>query len=229
MGQKVNPNGFRIGFTHTWPSTWFARRGRYRTFLLDDVRIRHFIRARMKESGISQIEIERGKNIAVTIHTSKPGVIIGKQGAAIEELRKNLEQVFGGLFQVDIREVRSPDSDAEVIAETIQGQIQRRMPYRRAVKMALEKAMQSGALGIKVTIAGRLNGAEIARRELLKEGNIPLQTLRANVQHAVRHAVTKFGTIGVQVWVYKGMVFKKVEHVQSSALQNRQLSAEHSS
>jgi len=218
MGQKVNPNGFRIGFTHTWPSTWFARGRRYKTFLLDDVRIRRFIRARIKESGISQIEIERGKNITVTIHTSKPGVIIGKQGAAIEELRKNLEQIFGGVFQVDIREVRSPDSDAEVIAETIQGQIQRRMPYRRSVKMALEKAMQGGALGIKVTVAGRLNGAEIARRDLFKEGNIPLQTLRANVQHAVRHSMTKFGTIGVQVWVYKGMVFKKVEHVQSAKL-----------
>lgn len=218
MGQKVNPNGFRIGFTHTWPSTWFARGRRYRNLFLDDVRIRRFIRERLKDSGVSQIEVERSKKVTVTIHTSKPGVIIGKQGAAIEDLRKELERRFNGSFEVDIREVRNPDSDAAVIAETIQGQIQRRMPYRRAVKMAIEKAIQGGALGIKVTVAGRLNGAEIARRDLFKEGNIPLQTLRANVQHAVRHAVTKFGTIGVQVWVYKGMVFKKVEHVQSAKL-----------
>lgn len=218
MGHKVNPNGFRIGFTRTWPSTWFARGRKYRNLFLDDIRIRRFIRERLKDSGISEVEVERGKKVTVTIHTSKPGVIIGKQGAAIEELRKELERRFEGSFDVDIREVRNPDSDAEVIAETIQGQIQRRMPYRRAVKMAIEKAIQGGALGIKVTVAGRLNGAEIARRDLYKEGNIPLQNLRANVQYAVRHAATKFGTIGVQVWVYKGMVFKKVEHVQSAKL-----------
>lgn len=218
MGQKVNPNGIRIGLTRTWPSTWFARRRKYRDFFLQDVLIRRSIVSRMKEAGISHIDIERGKKISVAIHTSKPGVIIGKQGAAIEDLRKGLELRFGGSFEVDIREIRSPDADAEVIAETIQGQIQRRMPYRRAAKMALEKAMQGGALGVKVSVAGRLNGAEIARGETFKDGNIPLQTLRANVQFAKRHAVTKYGTIGVQVWVYKGMVFKSVQDVQSSSL-----------
>lgn len=218
MGQKVNPNGFRIGFTHTWPSTWFARGNKYRDLLLQDVRIRRYILGKIKEAGISGIDIERGKKVTVTIHTSKPGVIIGKQGAAIEELRKDLERRFGGSFEVDIREIRSPDADAEVIAETIQGQIQRRMPYRRAVKMAIEKAMQAGAVGVKVTVSGRLNGAEIARDELFKEGNIPLQTLRANIQLAKRHAITKFGTIGVQVWVSKGMVFKKIRQAQSASL-----------
>jgi small subunit ribosomal protein S3 len=218
MGQKVNPNGFRIGFTHTWPSTWFARGKKYGEFLLQDVLVKRFIREKYKEAGISLIEIERTKKVVVTIHTSKPGVLIGKQGAAIEELRKELERNFHTTFAVEIQEIRTPDVDAAVIAETIQGQIQRRMPYRRAVKMAVEKAMQAGAIGIKVTVSGRLNGAEIARDDLFKEGNVPLQTLRANIQHAKCHALTKFGTIGVQVWVYKGMVFKKIKQIQSATL-----------
>lgn len=220
MGQKVNPNGLRIGITHSWPSSWFAEGRKYRDLLLQDVRIKRFIRGKMKDAGISLIEIDRGKKVSVAIHTSKPGVIIGKQGAAIEELRKELERAFGGSFEVNIQEIRSPDADADVIAETIQGQIQRRMPYRRASKMAMEKAMQAGALGIKISVCGRLNGAEIARSELFKEGNVPLHTLRANIQHAVRHARTSYGTIGVQVWVYKGMVFRKIQQMQSANLQS---------
>lgn len=216
MGQKVNPNGLRIGLTHTWPSTWFAKKGKFRDLFLQDVKVKRYIKEKIKEGGISLIEIERGKKATVTIHTSKPGVIIGKQGAAIEDIKKDLLNRFGTPFDVEVREVRTPDADAEVIAETIQGQIQRRMPYRRAVKMAIEKAMQAGAIGVKVTVSGRLNGAEIARDDLFKEGNVPLQTLRANIQHAKKHAVTKFGTIGVQVWVYKGMVFKKIQQVQSA-------------
>ncbi|KKW39250.1 30S ribosomal protein S3 [Candidatus Peribacteria bacterium RIFOXYC2_FULL_55_14] len=218
MGQKVNPNGMRLGITHSWPSTWFASGRKYRDLLVQDVRIREHIKKRLKEAGISSIEIERSKKTSITIHTSKPGVIIGKQGAAIEELRKDLEKAFGGSFEVNIQEIRNPDGDAEVIAETIQGQIQRRMPYRRAAKMAMEKAIQGGAKGIKILVAGRLNGADIARSELFKEGNIPLQTLRADVQFARRHAVTTFGTIGVKVWIYKGMVFKKVREAQSASL-----------
>jgi small subunit ribosomal protein S3 len=218
MGQKVNPNGLRIGITHTWPSTWFARGQRYRDLLLQDVLIKKLIRGKVKESGISEIEIERGKKVRVKIVTSKPGVLIGKQGSAIEDLRKELEKRFGGSFEVDVQELRNPDADAHVIAESIQGQIERRMPHRRACKMAMEKAMQSGALGVKITVSGRLNGAEIARFDSFKEGNVPLQTLRANIQYAVRHAVTKYGTIGICVWVYKGMVFKKVQQVQSASL-----------
>lgn len=218
MGQKVNPNGARLRITHSWPSTWFARGKKYRELFLDDVRIKRYIRERLPDAGISEIGIDRSKRTSVSIHTSKPGVIIGKQGAAIEELRKELEKRFGGSFEVNIQEIRAPDTDAAVIAETIQGQIQRRMPYRRAAKMAMEKAMQAGAQGIKITVSGRLNGAEIARRELFKEGNVPLQTLRANVQFTVRHAATMYGIIGVKVWVYKGMVFKKVQQVQSSSL-----------
>ncbi|MBM3227353.1 30S ribosomal protein S3 [Candidatus Peribacteria bacterium] len=221
MGQKVNPNGIRIGITHSWPSTWFARGKKFRELFVQDVQIRRYIGERMKDAGISQIDIDRGKKVSVAIHTSKPGVIIGKQGAAIEELRKDLERRFGGSFEVNIQEIRSPDTDAVVIAETIQGQIERRMPYRRAAKMAIEKALQAGALGVKISVSGRLNGAEIARSEYFREGNVPLQTLRANVQMATRHAVTTYGTIGVQVWVYKGMVFKKVQQMQSSALSSK--------
>lgn len=218
MGQKVNPNGFRLGVTHTWKSTWFAKGKKYRQMFLQDTLIRRYVNGKLPDAGISHIDIERNKKTSLSIHTSKPGVIIGKQGAAIEELRKDLEKQFGGSFEVNIQEIRNPDADAQVIAETIQGQIQRRMPYRRAAKMAVEKAMQSGAQGIKVMVSGRLNGAEIARSDQFKEGNIPLQTLRANVEFARRDAKTGFGTIGVKVWVYKGMVFRKVEHVQSATL-----------
>ncbi len=221
MGQKVNPNGFRIGFTHSWPSTWFAKGKKFSELLLQDVQIRRYIPTRMKESGISSVEIDRGKKVTVTIRTSKPGVLIGKQGAAIEELRKELERKYGGSFLVEVQEIRNPDADPEVIAESIVGQIERRMPYRRAVKMAIEKAMGAGALGIKVTVSGRLNGAEIARDDMFKQGNVPLQTLRADIQLARKHALTKFGTIGIQVWVYKGMVFKKVKQIHTAALQQK--------
>lgn len=218
MGQKVNANGFRIGVTHTWTSTWFARGAKYRDLFLQDQRIKRFINSKLKEAGISDIAIERGKKVKVSIISSKPGIIIGKQGAAIEDLRKDLEQKFGTSFEVDIQEMRNPDADAYNIAESIVGQIARRMPYRRACKMAIEKAIQAGAQGVKIKVSGRLNGAEIARSDLFKEGNIPLQTLRADITLARKHAVTKFGTIGVQVWVYKGMVFKNVQQMKSASL-----------
>lgn len=218
MGQKVNPNGMRLKITRGWDSTWFASGKKFQGLFLQDVRIKRYINKRLPDAGISKIEIDRSKRVGVTIHTSKPGVIIGKQGSAIEQLRQDLEKQFDEKFEVNIQEIRNPDADAQVIAETIQGQIQRRMPYRRAAKMAIEKAMQSGALGIKIKVAGRLNGAEIARSEIFKDGNIPLQTLRANVQFATKHAKTTYGTIGVQVWIYKGMVFKKIKQAQSAAL-----------
>jgi small subunit ribosomal protein S3 len=218
MGQKVNANGFRLGITQVWPSTWFARGRKYRDVLLEDLKIRQYLQKKLPDAGVCRVEMVRDKRTTVMIHTSKPGVIIGKQGAAIEELRKDLERMFGGHFEVNIQEVRNPDANPHVIAENIQGQIQRRMPYRRAVKMAIEKALQGGARGVKIRVSGRLNGAEIARSELFKEGNIPLQTLRADVQFARRHALTGYGTIGVQVWVYKGMVFKKVSQAKSGSI-----------
>ena len=221
MGQKVNPNGIRIGITHSWASTWFAKGKKFRELFIQDVQIRRYIGERMKDAGICQIDIDRNKKTTVVIHSSKPGVIIGKQGAAIEDLRKDLERRFGGSFEVNIQEIRSPDSEPAVIAENIQGQIERRMPYRRAAKMAMEKAMQAGALGVKITVSGRLNGTEIARSDTFREGNVPLQTLRANITMATRHAVTTYGTIGVQVCVYKGMVFKKIQQIQSATLTSK--------
>lgn len=219
MGQKVNPNGFRIGIFKAWSSTWFAEGKQFRDLLLQDVLVKRHIKAKLKEAGISDILIERGKKTLVTIKTSKPGIIIGKQGAAIDDIRKELDKKFGGTsFQVEVQEVRNPDADAAVIAENIQMQIERRMPYRRAAKQAIEKAMASGALGVKISLAGRLNGAEIARSDTFKEGNIPLQTLRADIQFARRHALTKYGTIGVQVHVFKGMIFKNTQQMQSNAL-----------
>ncbi len=218
MGQKVNPNGFRLGITHSWPSSWFGEKDKYREMFLSDVRIRRFLQKKFKDAGISLIEIDRSKKISVLIHTSKPGVIIGKQGAAIEDLRKLLQDTFGGSFEINVHEIRNPDADAFCVAESIQGQIQRRMPYRRACKMALEKALQSGAIGIKVSISGRLNGAEIARSEIFRDGNVPLQTLRANIQFATKHAVTTYGTIGIRVWIYKGMVFKKMKEATSASM-----------
>jgi small subunit ribosomal protein S3 len=219
MGQKVNPNGFRLGITTTWPSTWFAGKKKYKQYFLQDVAIRKFIHNRVRDAGMTRIEIERTKKISVSIHTSKPGVIIGKQGSAIDELKREMEKTFGERFEVNIREVRNPEADAYVIAETIRGQMERRMPYRRAVKMAVEKAMQAGALGVKIRVSGRLNGAEIARSELFKDGNVPLHTLRANVQFAIAHAATTYGALGIKVWVYKGMVFKQIQDVQSSSLE----------
>ncbi len=218
MGQKVNANGFRLGITHMWASTWFARGAKYRDLFLQDQKIKRYIMEKLKDAGISEILIERTKKVHVSIVSSKPGIIIGKQGAAIEELKKDLDARFGVSFEVDIQELRNPDADPSNIAETVQGQIQRRMPYRRACKMGIEKAMQAGALGVKISVSGRLNGAEIARGETFKEGNIPLQTLRADVRFAKKHAITKFGTIGIQVWVYKGMVFKSVQQAQSASL-----------
>lgn len=218
MGQKVNPNGFRLGITTSWPSTWFAGKKKFRALFLQDVAIRRYIHSRVKDAGITRIEIDRTKKVSVSIFTSKPGIVIGKQGSAIEELRKDMERSFGESFEVNIKEVRTPDTDAFVIAEVIRGQIERRMPFRRAAKMALEKAKQAGALGVKIRISGRLNGAEIARTELFKMGNVPLHTLRANIQFAIAHARTTYGTIGVKVWVYKGMVFKQVQEVQSASL-----------
>lgn len=225
MGQKVNPNGFRLGITHSWPSTWFATKKKFRDMFLQDVRIRRSIEKKYTDAGLSLIEIDRGKKTSILLHTSKPGVIIGKQGASVEILRKELEKEFGGSFEINVHEIRNPDAEAACIAESIKIQIERRMPYRRACKMAVEKAMQSGAIGVKVAISGRLNGAEIARDDSFKQGNVPLQTLRANIQFAVRHAITPYGTIGVQVWVYKGLVFKKIQEMKSVALTSLSQSA----
>jgi small subunit ribosomal protein S3 len=209
MGQKANPNDIRVGITTKWPSRWFATGKDYSAKLLQDMNIRKFLGERLKEASVARVEIERtSANISVSIFSSKPGVIIGRSGTAIEDLKKELNRTFNENFEVNIKEVKNPDLDAEILAESVAFQISRRVAFRRAAKGAIRKAIEAGAKGIKVEISGRLNGAEISRREFFLEGKIPLQTFRADISYSSRRAETTYGTIGVKVWVFRGEVFK---------------------
>ena len=216
MGQKVNPKSLRIGIIKTWDSKWFAGHNHFAKYFHEDLKIRKLIQDKLKNAGITKIEIERSaKKVVVNIHAAKPGLIIGRQGVAIEDLRDLLNRKFQQAFDVNVIEISSPDTSAQLIGEMVAGQIERRIAYRRAVKMALQKAIEGGAKGVKIQIAGRLNGVEIARREYFKEGNIPLHTLRADVDYAYVTAETTYGIIGIKVWVYKGLVFKKHKSEES--------------
>ena len=210
MGQKVNPKSFRLGTVSSWASRWFAPRREYAAVLHRDITLRRAIEERLVDSGLSRIEIERTSNdVKVHIFTSKPGIIIGRQGASIEELRADLSHRFGERIEVNIVEIKKPDADAKLIAENIARQIERRMPYRRIAKMAVTRAMENGLQGVKVRVAGRLNGADISRAEFFKEGNIPLHTIRADVDYAMARANTTYGVIGIKVWTCRGEVFDK--------------------
>jgi len=212
MGQKVNPKSLRIGIIKTWDSRWFATRKNYAKRFHADLALKKFISKKLQSAGITKIEIERSaKKVIVNIHAAKPGLIIGRQGVAIEDLRDELNRKFNENFEVNIIEIPNPDLSAQLIGELVAHQVEKRIAYRRAVKMALQKAMEAGAIGVKIQIAGRLNGVEIARREYFKEGNIPLHTLRADIDYAHVNANTTYGVIGIKVWVYKGLVFKKNE------------------
>lgn len=212
MGQKVNPKSLRIGIIKTWDSRWFASRKNYAKKFHADLALRKFINNKLQSAGVTKIEIERSaKKVVVNIHAAKPGLIIGRQGVAIEDLRDELNKKFNENFEVNIIEIQSPDLSAQLIGELVAVQIEKRIAYRRAVKMALQKAIEAGAIGVKILIAGRLNGVEIARREYFKEGNIPLHTLRADIDYAQVNANTTYGVIGIKVWVYKGLIFKKDE------------------
>jgi small subunit ribosomal protein S3 len=212
MGQKVNPTSLRIGIIKTWDSRWFAARKNYAKRFHADLALRKFINNKLQSAGVIRIEIERSaKKVIVNIHAAKPGLIIGRQGVAIEDLRDELNKKFNENFEVNIIEVQNPDLSAQLIGELVAVQVEKRIAYRRAVKMALQKAIEAGAIGVKILIAGRLNGVEIARREYFKEGNIPLHTLRADIDYAQVNANTTYGVIGIKVWVYKGLVFKKNE------------------
>ncbi len=209
MGQKVNPKSFRIGVIKSWSSRWFSKRD-YANLLHRDITLRKAIKERLKESGIGEIEIERSSgNVKVNVFTSKPGMVIGRQGAALEELKSDIEQQFGDKIEINIVEVNKPDAFAQLIAESVANQIERRMPFRRAAKQAVKKGMDAGLKGVKVRVAGRLNGADISREETFKDGNIPLHTIRADVEYGEVPARTTYGQIGVKVWVYKGEVFMK--------------------
>jgi small subunit ribosomal protein S3 len=208
MGKKVSPISLRIGITRSWDSKWYAKRD-YKDLFLQDLQIRKFLEKRCLNAGVARIEIVRSADkIKVTIHTPKPGMIVGRGGESIGELQKELRQVFGRNFEVKVQEVRKPEADAKLIAENIAQQITRRFPYRRVVKMALERAKESGAKGIKVKVGGRLNGVDIARSETYSKGTVPLHTLRADIDYAHAEAETMYGIIGVKVWVYRGLVFK---------------------
>lgn len=209
MGQKVNPIGIRLGITRTWESRWFAKRKDYAKFLHEDVTIReHIDRKQFRREGIASIEIERKSNtkLRITIHTAKPGVIIGRGGDRVETLKKELEQLTGKSVFLNIQEVKQPDKKAKLIAESIALQLERRVSHRRAMKQSIGRAMRAGAKGVKITCSGRLNGAEIARTEWLREGRVPLHTLRADIDYATETAITTFGCVGVKVWVFNGEI-----------------------
>ncbi len=207
MGQKVNPIGIRLGITRTWDSRWFAKRSDYAKFLHEDVKVRNFIdKEKFRREGIGKIEIERKSNnkLRVTIFTAKPGVIIGRGGEKAEVLKKELEDLTGKSVFLNIQEIKAPDIEAKLIAESIALQLERRVSHRRAIKQTISRAMRAGAKGIKITCSGRLNGAEIARREWVREGRVPLHTLRADIDYATDTAITTFGCVGVKVWIFKG-------------------------
>jgi small subunit ribosomal protein S3 len=208
MGQKINPRSMRLQVDHDWQSRWYADR-EYATFLITDLKLRAAISSKLnKRAGVARVDIERSPGqIVVTIHTSKPGVVIGRGGSGAEELKTLLAGIAGAPVKVSIEEVKKPELNAMLVAENVAGQLERRISFRRAMKMSVENAMKSGALGAKVAIAGRLNGAEMARRENVSQGSIPLHTLRADIDFAQALAKTTYGVIGVKVWVYKGSKF----------------------
>jgi len=210
MGQKVNPIGLRLGINRGWDSLWFAKKKEYGKFLIEDYKIRNFVRENIKNSGISQIIIERpAKKCVVTIYTSRPGFVIGKKGSDIEKIKKNLSKISSNEVTLNIKEIKKPELNSFLVAENIAQQLVKRIAFRRAMKRAMQSAIRLGAKGIKVCLAGRLAGNEIARTEWLREGSIPLHTLRADVDYAEAEALTTYGIIGVKVWIYKGEVFAK--------------------
>jgi small subunit ribosomal protein S3 len=209
MGQKVNPIGMRLQVNRTWDSRWYADTAEYGDLLLEDIHIREFIKEECKQAGVSRVIIERPhKKCRVTIHTARPGVIIGKKGADIEVLRKKIAKMTDSELHLNIVEVRKPELDAQLVAESIAQQLERRVSFRRAMKRAAQNAMRMGALGIRVNCAGRLGGAEIARTEWLREGRVPLHTLRADIDYALAEAKTPYGIIGIKVWIFKGEILE---------------------
>ncbi len=219
MGKKINPKIFRIGITRTWSSKWFSSGKDYAQKLEQDVKIRRYLLKKLIEAGIDKIEIERdNKKITINIHTAKPGLIIGRGGSGVEDLKKDIHNKFLraagfrlGDINVNIHEVERPNLSAQVMVQSMILDIEKRMPYRRVMKQAISRIERSGALGVKVIISGRLNGAEIARSEMLTSGKVPLHTLRADIDYARGTAHTTYGSIGIKVWIYRGEVFEKKE------------------
>jgi len=213
MGQKVHPIGFRLGVIKTWDSRWYAKKN-YAALLHEDIKIRNIVKERLTHAGVSKIEIERaGQKAKINIHTARPGIIIGKKGAEVDKLKKDLEAMTGKQMYINIQEIRRPELEAQLVAENIALQLERRIAFRRAMKKSVTSALRLGAQGIKITCAGRLAGAEIARTEWYREGRVPLHTLRADIQYGFAEAKTTMGQIGVKVWIYKGDVLQQPKAV----------------
>ena len=208
MGQKVHPIGIRLGISKDWNSTWYAERGDYAEMLNSDLAVRAYLQKRLQQAAVSRIQIERpAKTARITIHTARPGIVIGKKGEDIEKLRRDVTEHMGVPTHISVAEIRKPELAAQLVAEGIAQQLERRIMFRRAMKRAVGNSMRLGALGIKVKLSGRLNGADIARSEWYREGQVPLHTLRADVDYGVVEAATTYGILGVKVWIYKGEVF----------------------
>ena len=214
MGQKVHPTGARVGIIKDWNSKWYADSKDFANYLVEDQKIRKFLKKKLFAAGISKIEIERtAKMVKINLYTAKPGIVIGKGGAGVEAIKSEVAKLIGKDVNLNIVEVKNIDTDAQLVAENIAGQLERRISFRRAMKQCMQKATKAGALGIKTAVSGRLGGADMARTEFYKEGNIPLQTLRADIDYGFAEADTTYGKIGVKVWIYKGEVLpsKKME------------------
>jgi small subunit ribosomal protein S3 len=208
MGQKVHPTGIRLGIAKDWNSTWYAEKGDYAENLNSDLKVREYLLDRLSQAAVSRIQIERpAKSARITIHTARPGIVIGKKGEDIERLRRDVSALMGVPTHITVAEIRKPELDAKLVAEGMAQQLERRIMFRRAMKRAVGNSMRLGALGIKVTVSGRLNGADIARSEWYREGRVPLHTLRADVDYGTFEAQTTYGVLGVKVWIYKGEVF----------------------
>ncbi len=223
MGQKVNPIGMRLQINRTWDSRWYAESKDFGNLLLEDIKMRQFIKEDCKQAGISRVIIERPhKKCRVTVHTARPGVIIGKKGADIETLRKKLAAMTDSELHLNIVEVRKPEMDAQLVAENIAQQLERRVSFRRAMKRSVQNTMRMGALGIRVNVAGRLGGAEIARTEWYREGRVPLHTLRADIDYAHAEAMTAYGIIGIKVWIFKGEIMEHDPQARDRRLEQLQ-------
>ncbi len=210
MGRKVHPVGFRLKSIRDWNARWYAEGDRYRDLLNEDMRIRDFIMGELKNASISKIEIERFPNqVQVWIHSAKPGVVIGRKGATVKDLRTSLRDLTGKSVKVDIEEIAQPDMDSQLVAENIAGQLERRISHARAMKRAIQQAMRQGAKGVRVEVSGRLSGAEMARMEKIAEGRVPRNTIRADIDYGFAEALTTFGRIGVKVWIYKGEILPR--------------------
>ena len=207
MGQKVNPNGFRLGVSKKQNANWYAKGKDFSTNLIQDLKVRAYLNSRLKNSSISKIELERtADTFVVNIHTARPGIIIGKRGEEIENLKKSVEKIVKGSSQINIIEVKKPDLDAQILAEGVAQQLEKRVMFRRAMKRTVQSALRQSAKGVRIEVSGRLNGAEIARTEWYREGRVPLHTLRADIDYGTAEALTTYGIIGVKVWVYRGEI-----------------------